>query len=52
MTTTSGRFSVGIDAIALNNLTLGADSRGERNPDPTLGEPNPNAPTLFDGTLP
>ena len=47
-----GRFSVGVDAIALNNLTLGADNRrGERNPDPTLGDPpNPNAPTLFGGT--
>jgi hypothetical protein len=46
-----GRFSVGYEALSLNNHTLGADNRrGERNPDPTLGEPpNPNAPTLFDG---
>jgi len=48
-----GRYSVGYQAISLNNLTLGTESeRGERNPDPTLGEaPNPNAPTLFDGTV-
>lgn len=47
----SGRFSVGFEATALNSLTLGADNRrGQRNPDPTLGEvPNPNVPTLFDG---
>jgi hypothetical protein len=47
----SGRFSVGFDAIWLNNLTLGADNRrGERNPDPTLSDPpNANAPTLFNG---
>jgi len=50
----SGRFSVGLEALALNNLTLGADNRrGPRNPDPTLSEfPNSNAPTLFDGNLP
>ena len=49
-----GRFSVGYDAAALNNLTLGSDNRrGLRNPDPTLGPPpNPNAPTLFDGEAP
>jgi hypothetical protein len=49
-----GRFSVGLEAVALNNLTLGADSRrGPRNPDPTLSEvPNPDAPTLFDGEVP
>jgi hypothetical protein len=49
-----GRFSVGYEALALNNLTLGADNRrGQRNPDPTLGAPpNLNAPTLFDGTAP
>jgi hypothetical protein len=50
----SGRFSVGLEAIAVNNLTLGADNRrGQRNADPTLGEvPNPDAPTLFNGTVP
>ena len=49
-----GRFSVGFEAIALNNLTLGADNtRGPRNADPTLGDyPNPNTPTLFDGNFP
>jgi hypothetical protein len=49
-----GRFSVGLEAVALNNLTLGADNRrGPRNPDPTLSEvPNPNQPTLFDGEVP
>lgn len=48
-----GRFSVGIDGIAFNNLTLGSDNRrGPRNPDPTLGDPvNPNAPTLFSGNV-
>jgi hypothetical protein len=46
-----GRFSVGYDAIALNNLTLGADNRrGPRNPDPTLGPyEHGNTPTLFNG---
>ena len=50
----SGRFSVGLEAIAVNNLTLFADNRrGTRNADPTLDEaPNPNAPTLFNGTAP
>jgi hypothetical protein len=49
-----GRFSVGYEAISLNNLTLGADNRrGERNPDPTLGDPpNPSAPTLWNGNFP
>ena len=49
-----GRFSVGLDALAVNSSTLGADNRrGARNPDPTLDEvPNPDAPTLFDGTVP
>jgi hypothetical protein len=50
----SGRFSVGLEALAVNSGTLGADNRrGPRHPDPTLGEvPNPDAPTLFDGTVP
>jgi hypothetical protein len=50
----SGRFSVGLEAIAVNNPTLGADNRrGPRNLDPTLDEvPNTDVPTLFDGTGP
>ncbi|HVR29298.1 MAG TPA: hypothetical protein VMS86_07150 [Thermoanaerobaculia bacterium] len=48
-----GRFSVGLEATALNNLTLGADNRrGPRNPDPTLGPaPHGNTPTLFNGNV-
>jgi hypothetical protein len=56
-----GRFSVGFDAISLNNLTGNANGfQGDArcfpdgpvlcNPDPTLGPPpNPDAPTLFSG---
>jgi hypothetical protein len=49
----SGRFSVGLEALAVNSGTRGADNRrGPRNLDPTLGEvPNADAPTLFDGTV-
>jgi hypothetical protein len=58
-----GRFSVGFDAISLNNLTGNAQGfRGDGrcspdgpvlcNTDPTLGDnPNPDAPTLFSGTF-
>jgi hypothetical protein len=50
----SGRFSVGFDAIAVNSSTVDADNRrGERNINPLLDDnPNPDAPTLFDGTAP
>jgi hypothetical protein len=46
-----GRFSVGFDAVAFNQLSLTTDDRGPRNPDATLGPTYKglNTPTLFTG---